>query len=213
MPICTNGFGRPQFQPESLYAYPEMFGLKVKCDFPTAPRFVRCISPFSCSTQPSRLPISPQAQCRIRSPFKALNHVICEASKDCYPWDLSPCLSLAWSVQFCGPFPQICEWKIFQIHIQRLRIPTPNLVIYREFFPFFPPVFSYAESWGAILSLSTSVGLKYGLLCYAYSTPTIFVRTSGQRYALSSRRPRSIGLAGSIGNPEIRVTLGLTKTY
>jgi len=88
---------------------------------------------------------------------------------------------------------------------------TSNLVHLSGVFLFFS-CFSYAESW-AILSSSTSVGLKYGLLCYAYSTPTIFVRTSGQRYALSSRRPRSIGLAGSIGNPEIRVTLGLTKTY
>ena len=187
-----------------------MFGLKVKCDFPTALRFVRCVSPFSCSTQPSRLPISPQAQCRIRSPFKALNHVICEASKDCYPWDLSPRLSLACSVQFCGPFPQICERKFFQNSHPTVTDSNAEPRYLSGVFPFFPPVFSYAESW-AILSSSTSVGIKYGLLCYAYSTPTIVVRTSGQRYALSSRRPRSIGLAGSIGNPENPGYLGLDQ--
>jgi hypothetical protein len=114
--------------------------------------------------------------------------------------------------QVCCVFPQICETKISKIHGQRSGNPTQNLAIYREFF-LFSSCFSYVETW-AILSSTTPVSIiEYGLLRYTYSTPTIFVRTLGQRYALSSHRPRGIGLAGSIGNPEIRVTLGLTKTY
>jgi hypothetical protein len=91
----------------------------------------------------------------------------------------------------------------------RQRIRTPYISRLLGGFLFFPPVFSYAETW-AILSSSTLVGTKCGLLV----TPILYLRSSthfGSALCAFQLSTQEHWACRTHGNPEHPGSLGLDQ--
>jgi hypothetical protein len=114
----------------------------------------------------------------------------------------------------CSPSPQRttvylpAPTSTYELPPNRSLLYRHRLFSYGGFFlSFFPPVFSCAGVWGHPQSYPLLVGPQSASLAYAFAAPPILVCT-----AIQSTQA-SLGRAGLMGNPYIRVTLGLTKTY